>query len=149
MTLPFMHSLWNAWFILQNSTLFQTYHCLQTALCLGSLTEFNSTKLSYTLFNILFYTTYTNPNYVILKCFCPINYWFMNQLYSEIRILLGCLNLDILYRIFMLSYQTFIPELTSYIVVFKHWKTTSARRQTTSNRTSAFAISQQNMLSFQ
>ena len=49
----------------------------------------------------------------------------------------------------MLSYQTLIPELTSYIVEFKHWKTTSARRQTTSNRTTAFAISQQNMLSFQ
>ena len=62
--------------ILNNLTLFQIYHYLQTALCLGYLTEFNSTKLNNTLCNILFYTTCTNPNYIVLIFFVltKINY---------------------------------------------------------------------------
>ena len=57
-------------------------------------------------------------------------------------------NFDILYRIYLLSRQKFILELASYFVEVKIRKTTSAKRQTTADRTNAFAIYRQSMLSF-
>ena len=48
----------------------------------------------------------------------------------------------------MLTDQKLVLKLTNYLVEVKNRKTTSARRQTTANRTSAFATSRQNMSSF-